>query len=227
MTGSGQRFVRLDAALRSRRPWSTVLIPGILACRHQGREERYDLRCKERVPRSTVKSARNSPPDSAVSASPAVQSAQWVVFCLDSGRYALPLSAVNRIVRAVYVTPLPLAPDVVLGAIDVEGQVLPVFNMRRRFRLPERAIDPADHFLIARTIRGAVVLAIDSSQGIIDGPATPMTDAQRGGSNLGHIRGVIQLEDGLVLIQDLEQFLSPDEACTLDEAMRERGSDAS
>jgi purine-binding chemotaxis protein CheW len=148
------------------------------------------------------------------------------VFCLDTGRYALPLSAVERIVRAAYVTPLPLAPDVVLGAIDVEGQVLPVFNLRRRFRLPERVIDPADHFLIARTARGAVVLLIDYAQGLLDCPATPMIDAQSAGPNLNHISGVIQLEDGLVLIQDLEHFLSPDEARTLDEAMNAQASNA-
>jgi purine-binding chemotaxis protein CheW len=113
----------------------------------------------------------------------------------------------------------------VLGAIDVEGQVLPVFNLRRRFQLPERAIGPADHFLIARTTRGAVVLVIDSAQGLLDCPATPLIDAQSVGPNR-HISGVIQLEDGLVLIQDLEHFLSPDEARTLDEAMNAQVSNA-
>jgi len=124
------------------------------------------------------------------------------------------------------VTPLPLAPDVVLGAIDVDGQVLPVFNLRRRFQLPERALDPSDHFLIARTTRGAVVLVIDSAQGLLDCPSTPMIDTQNVAPNLRHISGVIQLEDGLVLIQDLEHFLSPDEARTLDEAMNARVSNA-
>ena len=37
---------------------------------------------------------------------------------------------------------------------------------------------------------------------------------------------MIQLEDGLVLIQDLEHFLSPDEALALDEAMNQRASHA-
>jgi hypothetical protein len=36
--------------------------------------------------------------------------AQWVVFTLDSARYALALSAVERIVRAAQITPLPGAP---------------------------------------------------------------------------------------------------------------------
>ncbi len=154
------------------------------------------------------------------------KTAQWVVFCLDKGRYALPLAAVDRIVRAVQVTALPLAPDIVLGAIDVEGRVLPVFNIRRRFRLPERTIEPADHFLIARTAQRTVVLVIDAAQGVLERPATAMIDAASIAPDLGHLQGVIQLEDGLVLIHDLEHFLSPDEARKLDEAMNQQAPHA-
>src|SRR6266851_1151553 len=154
------------------------------------------------------------------------KTAQWVVFCLDKGRYALPLAAVDRIVRAVQVTALPLAPDIVLGAIDVEGRVLPVFNIRRRFRLPERTIEPADHFLIDRTAQRTVVLVIDAAQGVLERPATAMIDAASIAPDLGHLQGVIQLEDGLVLIHDLEHFLSPDEARKLDEAMNQQAPHA-
>ena len=83
--------------------------------------------------------------------------AKWVVFSLDAGRYALPLATVERIVRAVEVTRLPSAPPIILGAIDVQGRVLPVFNIRRRFGLPERDIGPSDHFLIARSADRSVV----------------------------------------------------------------------
>lgn len=173
-----------------------------------------------------MKLAGNSPRDSTVQAPLVGQFSHWLVFCLDTGRYALPLSAVDRIVRAAYVTPLPLAPAIVLGAIDVQGQVLPVFNLRRRLQLPERPIGPADHFLLVRTTWGPAVLVIDSAQGLLDCPAGAMIEAQSIGPNLAHVRGVIQLEDGLVLIQDLEHFLSPDEARTLDEAMTARSSNA-
>jgi len=147
------------------------------------------------------------------------ETAQWVVFCLDEGRYALPLAAVDRIVRAVHVTPMPRAPGIVLGAIDVQGRVLPVFNIRRRFGLPERTVDPADCFLIARTARRTVVLVIDAAQGVFERAATAATPAANIAPELEHIRGIIQLDDGLVLIHDLENFLSPDEARVLDEAM--------
>jgi purine-binding chemotaxis protein CheW len=147
--------------------------------------------------------------------------ARWVVFGLDAGRYALPLAVVGRIVRAVHVTPLPMAPPVVLGAIDVEGHVLPVFNLRHKFRLPERTIDPADQFLIAHTAQRTVVLVIDAAHGVLERPAAAVIDAAHIAPTLGHVLGVIPLEDGLVLIHDLEVFLSPDEARALDEAMNQ------
>jgi purine-binding chemotaxis protein CheW len=154
------------------------------------------------------------------------ESVRWVVFCLDEGRYALPLAAVERIVRAVHVTPMPRAPSIVLGAIDVQGRVLPVFNLRRRFGLPERAVDPADHFLIAHTARRTVVLVIDAAQGVFKHAATAVTEAANIARGLEHIRGVIQLDDGLVLIHDLEHFLSLDEAQVLDEAMSQQAPHA-
>ena len=168
----------------------------------------------------------DAPSEMAGSAPNSGKAAQWVVFWLDKGRYALPLAAVDRIVRAVHVTPMPRAPGIVLGAIDVQGRVLPVFNLRRRFGLAERAIDPADHFLIAHTARRTVVLVIDAAQGVFEHAATAATPAANIAPDLGHIRGVIQLEDGLVLIHDLEHFLSPDEARDLDEAMSQRVSHA-
>jgi signal transduction histidine kinase len=66
---------------------------------------------------------------------------QYVLFVLDEQRYTLPLANVEKVVSAVYVTPLPQAPDIVTGIIDVQGQVVPVINLRRRFHLPERTLE--------------------------------------------------------------------------------------
>lgn len=142
-----------------------------------------------------------------------------VVFSLDGQRYALPLAAVRRIVRAVEVTPLPGAPAIVLGAIDVEGSVLPVLDIRRRFLLPEREIGPADQFLIASTVRRAVALVIDEAHGVIEREQSAVIDSDRIAPGLEQFRGVVQLDDGLALIHDLEKFLSLDEARALDRAM--------
>jgi purine-binding chemotaxis protein CheW len=145
--------------------------------------------------------------------------AQWMVFALDAGRYAIPLAAADRIVRAAAVTPLPAAPGLVLGVLDVGGQVLPVFDTRVRFNLPPRHIEPADFFLIARAGVRRVVLLIDRPLGVIDQPAETLIETGLITHGMEAIRGVIRLEDGLVLIQDLEQLLSADESRDLDRAL--------
>jgi purine-binding chemotaxis protein CheW len=136
------------------------------------------------------------------------------------------LAAVERIVRAAQITPLPLAPAIILGALNLAGAVLPVFNVRHRFRLPERSIEPQDQFLIARTAHRTVVLVIDQAQGVFELPAAAAIDATSITPNPGQFSGVLRLEDGLVLIQDLELFLSPDEAHGLDVALRRGASRA-
>jgi purine-binding chemotaxis protein CheW len=146
---------------------------------------------------------------------------QLVVFRLDAQAYAVPLSAVERVVRAVEVTPLPQAPAIVLGVIDVEGRVLPVLNLRRRFGLPDKDIQPTDQFLIARTAQRTVVLVIGEAQDVIERSATEIVGPAMIVAGLEQIKGVIKLEDGLALIHDLERFLSLDEARSLDEAMRQ------
>jgi purine-binding chemotaxis protein CheW len=139
----------------------------------------------------------------------------WVSFALDQHRFALPLESVSRIVRAAEVTPLPLAPDVVAGALDIGGRVLPVFNLRRRLRLPERPLALDDQFVIAHTSRRPVALMVDRALGLID--ARPVDDGAELAPNL---RGILSLPDGLVLIQDLESFLSPEEDQALQRALR-------
>jgi purine-binding chemotaxis protein CheW len=141
------------------------------------------------------------------------------VFSLDGGRYALPLASVQRIVRAAEVTPLPSAPAIVLGALDVEGDVLPVFNIRRRLGLPERDIDPADQFVIARSAHRRVVLVIDAAYGVVDRLPSDTISAQHIVTGLEHIHGVMRLPDGLALIHDLDRFLSAEESRALDEAL--------
>ena len=145
---------------------------------------------------------------------------QLVLFALDEQRFALALSSVERIVRVVDVTPLPSAPPIVLGIINVKGEVVPVYDLRRRFHLPEREIDLADQLMIARTSRQTVALLVDSVSGVLEIAEEEITPAEKILPEIEYVRGVVKLQDGLVLIHDLEQFLSDEEERILDEALK-------
>jgi purine-binding chemotaxis protein CheW len=144
-----------------------------------------------------------------------------LAFKLDGQRYGLPLSEVERVVRAAEVTPLPKAPAVVLGVLDVSGTILPVLSMRRRLRLPERGVQVTDQFLIARMRQRTVALVIDEAREIYKIPEGRVSSTADTIPGLEHIKGIAILHDGMVLIYDLESFLSLEEAAMLAAAMLE------
>lgn len=144
---------------------------------------------------------------------------QIVVFTLGEQRYGLPLSAVDRIVRMVEVTSLPKGPDIVLGVVNVRGRIIPVINARRRFRLPEREIVLADQLIVARAARRPVALAADAVTGVFEYSAQEVVGARDVLPGIEYVEGVVKLDDGLVLIHDLDQFLSLEEETALDRAM--------
>ena len=146
-------------------------------------------------------------------------SVHLVTFELDGQTYALHLSAVELVVRAVEITPLPRAPASVAGIINFQGQVVPVFHLRRRFRLPERDLQLDDHIILARTARRLAALVVDRVVGVLacaDGETTP-ADAVLPG--MDYVAGVVKRPDGLILIHDLNSFLSLDEEQALKEAL--------
>lgn len=144
---------------------------------------------------------------------------EYVVLGFDAVRIALPLSAVERVVRAVYVTPLPGAPAIVSGVANVQGRIIPVVDMRKRFRLPQREMALTDRLVIAHTAQRAVALVVDSVSGVIEHAEPDRVDAETILPGLEYVDGVVKLGDGLILIHDLDRFLSLGEAEMLDRAM--------
>jgi purine-binding chemotaxis protein CheW len=142
-----------------------------------------------------------------------------VVFALHEGRYGLSLSVVERIVRVVEVTPLPKAPDIVLGVVNVQGRVIPVINVRRRFRLPEREIALTNQMVIARSARRPIALVVDSVTGVLETSEQQSVAAGDVLPELQYVEGVVKLDDGLILIHNLDKFLSLDEEVLLDQAI--------
>jgi purine-binding chemotaxis protein CheW len=145
--------------------------------------------------------------------------AQLIVFTLDARHYALRLSAVERSFRMVEISPLPKAPAIVLGVINVQGRVLPVVNIRKRFHLPERDVSPDDQLIVARTSRRAVALVVDAVSGMVDRADQDIIAVGEIFPGIEYVEGVVKLEDGLVLIHDVDRFLSLEEDRALGAAL--------
>jgi purine-binding chemotaxis protein CheW len=149
-------------------------------------------------------------------------SLELVVFALDGQSYAVELITVQRVAHAIEVTPLPHAPQVILGVINVQGYLMAVVNLRHRFGLPERKIDPQDQFVIVDTPTRRVALVVDAVIGIRAVPRQGILSGKEITSELHSVQGIAKLADDLIFIQDLDQCLSLQEERMLDDALEQR-----
>ena len=138
----------------------------------------------------------------------AADSNQLLLFTLGEPRYALNLSVVERVVQAVEIMPLPKAPLLVLGLINVQGQVIPVVDIRQCFGMPAREITVNDQFILARTSRRRVAVVADAVSGVVEPSERQWVAAGDVLPGAEFIRGVAKLDDTLVLVCDLDQILS-------------------
>ena len=144
-----------------------------------------------------------------------------LMFRLDQRRYALSLSSVERVVFIVEITPVPKAPPTILGVVNVGGTIVPVYDLRSRFRLPRREISLTDNLIIIQTNRQKAALLADEVNGVLEVSTSKIVTPENVFPELGHVKGIVKLQDGLVIIQDLDKFLTLEEEKFLHEALME------
>lgn len=150
---------------------------------------------------------------------------QIVVFTIDELFYALPLYSVVRVVHIVEITTLPKAPDIISGIINVAGRIIPVIDVRKRFGLASREINPDDQLVITDTGKRQIALLIDKVAGIKDIEPWQYVNTKETLPFAEYISGVAKIEDDLILIYDLEQFLNLNEEMELEKALSNNTDD--
>ena len=140
----------------------------------------------------------------------------YLLFAVGGARHAIPLSGVEKVEFAVELTPLPEAPRVVCGAVDWRGTIIPAVSMRRRLRLPERELAVSDRMVIAKSARRRLALVVDEVLGVLFLGKAELTAAEAIYDGLGCVAGAARTGDGIVLIHDLELFLSEEDERALE-----------
>lgn len=146
---------------------------------------------------------------------------QIVVFTIEALRYGIPLAAVDRVVRMVEITPLPAGPEFIHGVINVQGEIMPVLNLRRRFGLPEQPLELSDQLIITRFAGRCYALVADTVSEVHLFQVREVAEAAAILPGLPFLSGVAKLPDGMILIHDPEKLLSPRELLKVDKAVKQ------
>lgn len=141
------------------------------------------------------------------------------MFTLAGERCALPVNSVREIVRAALPARLPKAPPIVLGVLNIRGELVPLLDVRQRFGLRPRDIAPDDHILVLTVNGRPVSFAVDRALDLASVPASAIRAAADVTAGAEHVSGIARMDDGALVIYDLGTFLSAAETLELDAAL--------
>lgn len=142
---------------------------------------------------------------------------QLVTFKLGKEKYAVDILKVQEINNMKEITPIPNAPAYMEGAINLRGRVIPVLGLRKRFCLEEKAIDDFTK-IVVMDVQGVIMgILVDAVSEVLRVPADVVEPPPpvSTGSSTAFIKGIAKLEEGLVLLLDLDRLLSVDEQMTV------------
>jgi purine-binding chemotaxis protein CheW len=142
-----------------------------------------------------------------------------LVFEVAGRRFGLPAATVQEVVRAVALAPMPKAPAVVEGVINLRGTLVPVLDIRGRFRLPSKPVTPTDHLVVARTGPRLVALRVDRARELVALDRADLQPAADVVPGAEYVTWLAKSAEEVLLIHDLDTFLSHAEAAALAEAL--------
>ena len=146
-----------------------------------------------------------------------------LAFELRGRRFALPAALVSEVLRAVAVSALPPAPEIIEGVVNVRGTLVPVVDVARRFGLERKPLDPHQHLIIAQAGPRLVAVRVDRALDLMRVDSDDIVPVAAVAPGAEHVAGLARLSDGVLVIQDLERFLSLDEGARLDAAVAAAG----
>jgi purine-binding chemotaxis protein CheW len=132
---------------------------------------------------------------------------QFSTFYVGDMFFGVDVVNVQEVLRFQPMTPVPQAPKVIEGLINLRGQIVIAIDMRRRLGLPPRTGDKASMNMVVRTTDGAVSLLVDEIGDVLDMDAAnyerPPMNLDPAAGEL--IRGVYKLKGRLLLVLDEEK----------------------
>ncbi len=145
---------------------------------------------------------------------------QVVGFRIGDETYGVRISSVREIVRVPEITPVPSAPDIIEGVINLRGKIVPVMDLRKRFGRSDVQPDKKNRILVVELEGKLVGLIVNSASEVlkiapseIELPGNMFTDGES-----GYVTGVGKLNGRLVILLDITKLLQRPEFKRIEEA---------
>jgi purine-binding chemotaxis protein CheW len=150
----------------------------------------------------------------------AVIEKQLVVFNLGKEAYAIEIAIVREIIHMQAITHVPGMPDSVEGVINLRGSVIPIVDLRTRFRLEKIEKDKDTRIIVVSCKGQDVGIIVDAVTQVLRIPVDSIEPSAKlfSEEHLDHLLGVVKLTDSLIILLDIDQVLSRQEVAGINSA---------
>jgi len=149
---------------------------------------------------------------------------KYLTFTLANEEYGIGILKIKEIIGMMPVTTVPRTPEFVKGVINLRGKVIPVMDLRLRFKMD--AMDYTDRTCIivveiesqAEMVQiGAVV---DSVSEVLNVGGDDIEETPSFGTKLDteYILGMAKMDGGVKILLDIDKVLNDEEIAALEQA---------
>ena len=136
---------------------------------------------------------------------------QLVAFNLGAEEYAIDILSVQEINRLLPITRIPNAPDHVEGVINLRGNVIPVLDLHKRLKLPDRVNTEQTRIIILKAGENTAGVIVDGVTEVLKLDREAIEEA--GGITTtaaegDFLLGVGKIGERLIILLNLEKVLT-------------------
>ena len=139
------------------------------------------------------------------------QKGKFLTFILGSESYGIEIKHVTEIIGIQPITEVPELPDYVRGIINLRGKIIPVMDVRLRFKKPFRDYNDRTCTIVVDIKDISIGLIVDSVSEVISIPDTEIVappDLSKVGNR--YIKGIGKIGSEVKLLLDCEKLLNDD-----------------
>ena len=136
---------------------------------------------------------------------------QYVVFRLSIEDFGVEINKVKEIITYRETTQIPGSGEFMEGIINLRGQVIPIFNLRRKFGFPAVQHSRSTRIVVVETYDDTVGMVVDGVSEVLVIPGNAIEEPSSliaSGIDSDYLSGVAKLEDKLVMILELDKAIN-------------------
>ncbi|MVX62937.1 chemotaxis protein CheW [Clostridium chromiireducens] len=144
------------------------------------------------------------------------QRGKYLTFVLDNESYGIGINNVTEIIGIQPITLVPELPDYIRGIINLRGKIIPVMDVRLRFRKIFREYNDRTCIIVIDINELAIGLIVDSVSEVLiipDQDIIPPPNLSK--VNNKYIKGIGKTGSEVKLILDCDKLISDDETDVL------------